>query len=679
MWISSSEASSLSLNKVQSKLNVDLTHGLSSLEVSRRRDIHGFNEVNVGKPDPLWKKYIDQFNNPFILLLLLSAFISVCMKQYDDAVCVTVAIIIVVTVGFIQEYRSEKTLEKMGSLLPPICSVLRDGVQQQLLARQLVPGDVVFLNVGDKVPADLRMFEVNELSIDESSFTGEPVAKRKQIGEINNSNSENYKSMDISDMKNIGFQGTLVTDGKGTGVVISTGENSQFGEIFKAMKAEEPPRSPLQKSMDMLGKQLTAISLGVIGLIMLFGCLLGQPIFSMFNVGVSLAVAAIPEGLPIVVTVTLAFGVMRMANRNSIIKRLPTCEALGCVDVICSDKTGTLTANDMVVKCDMTAGQILGDLQSDNENTKSNDTNDTDTDALLEISVLCNNAQVNSRKHSVAGREITDSRGFVYSGSATEKALLKFCVQRGMEKRRFEYHRVSEIPFSSDRKFMAVQCQSIKNPEAEKLYFVKGAIEEILAQCTSVLLCGKTMKLSQSQSNLILSTAQAFASKGLRVLGMARGFSPNSLEFVGLLGLHDPPREGVKESIALLKNSKVKVCMITGDAKETAAAIAESLGICDTKNLNEENLATFDSATNSSEGTELLLSGSQIDQMSDANLAQIADRVVAYYRTTPLHKLRIVKALQVNISCDESLSYSNLMKFKIMLIYVSRTHDFVVF
>ena len=276
MWISSSEASSLSLNKVQSKLNVDLTHGLSSLEVSRRRDIHGFNEVNVGKPDPLWKKYIDQFNNPFILLLLLSAFISVCMKQYDDAVCVTVAIIIVVTVGFIQEYRSEKTLEKMGSLLPPICSVLRDGVQQQLLARQLVPGDVVFLNVGDKVPADLRMFEVNELSIDESSFTGEPVAKRKQIGEINSSNSENYKSMDISDMKNIGFQGTLVTDGKGTGVVISTGENSQFGEIFKAMKAEEPPRSPLQKSMDILGKQLTAISLGVIGLIMLFGCLLGQ-------------------------------------------------------------------------------------------------------------------------------------------------------------------------------------------------------------------------------------------------------------------------------------------------------------------------------------------------------------------------------------------------------------------
>merc|ERR550532_2413287 len=206
-------------------------------------------------------------------------------------------------------------------------------------------------------------------------------------------------------MANIGFQGTLVTDGKGVGVVVSTGENSQFGEIFKAMKAEEPPRSPLQKSMDILGKQLTAISLVVIGLIMLIGWVLGQPILKMFNVGVSLAVAAIPEGLPIVVTVTLAFGVMRMANKNSVIKRLPTCEALGCVDVICSDKTGTLTANDMIVKCDRTAGQILGDFQSDNEifkNTVSGSLDDTDTEALLEISVVCNNAQIQSRKNSIA-------------------------------------------------------------------------------------------------------------------------------------------------------------------------------------------------------------------------------------------------------------------------------------
>merc|ERR550532_3766321 len=236
-------------------------------------------------------------------------------------------------------------------------------------------------------------------------------------------------------MANIGFQGTLVTDGKGVGVVVSTGENSQFGEIFKAMKAEEPPRSPLQKSMDILGKQLTAISLVVIGLIMLIGWVLGQPILKMFNVGVSLAVAAIPEGLPIVVTVTLAFGVMRMANKNSVIKRLPTCEALGCVDVICSDKTGTLTANDMVVRCHKTASEIIGSTYSDDETADN------------------------------VSRAIVSSDKKQYSGSATEKALLKYCIDMGLEQRRSEYEKLSEIPFSSDRKFMSVQCRDIKNPE----------------------------------------------------------------------------------------------------------------------------------------------------------------------------------------------------------------------
>ena len=648
MWISSGEASALPAQTVQSKLDVNFSQGLSSLEVSRRRDINGFNEVNVGTPDPLWKKYLDQFNNPFIILLLLSAFISVCMKQFDDAVCVTVAIVIVVTVGFVQEYRSEKTLEKMGALLPPICNVLRDGIRQQILARQLVPGDVVLLTVGDKIPADLRLFEVNELSVDESSFTGEPIAKRKHIGVVNSLNAENYKNLDISDMNNIGFQGTLVTDGKGMGVVISTGENSQFGEIFKAMKAEEPPRSPLQKSMDILGKQLTAISLCVIGLIMFIGWMVGKPILTMFNVGVSLAVAAIPEGLPIVVTVTLAFGVMRMAKRNSIIKRLPTCEALGCVDVICSDKTGTLTANDMVVKCDRTAAQMMGDLHSDDETSQKSSCgaiDEPDSTALLEIAALCNNAQVQSRKGSVTKIEGKDPKEYIYSGSATEKALLKFCVSRGFEMRRLDYERVSEVPFSSDRKYMVVQCKPIKSKENGNVYFVKGATEEVLGQCTSVLVRGFTQQISQTISNIISESVRALASKGLRVIAMARGNSSDTLEFVGIMGLHDPPREGVKESIALLKSSKVKVCMITGDAKETAAAVAESLGICQAKHLGEQSLVTSHSSTGYTD--ELLLSGAQVDQMSDDALAQVADRVFAYYRATPLHKLRIVKALQV--------------------------------
>ena len=237
--------------------------------------------------------------------LILFSRCSILMKQFDDAVSITVAIVIVVTVGFVQEYRSEKTLERMGALLPPTCRVLREGHVNHILARYLVPGDVVSLEIGDRVPADVRLIKVNELSVDESSFTGEPVSKDKIVSSVK---SHGHQKLHISDMSNVAFQGTLVTNGNGQGIVISTGENSQFGELFRMMREEETPRTPLQKSMDTLGKQLSIYSIGVIFMIMAIGCWQGREVMVMFNVGVSLAVAAIPEGLPIVVTVTLAFG-----------------------------------------------------------------------------------------------------------------------------------------------------------------------------------------------------------------------------------------------------------------------------------------------------------------------------------------------------------------------------------
>ena len=243
------------------------------------------------------------------------------MKQFDDAVSITVAIVIVVTVGFVQEYRSEKTLERMGALLPPTCRVLREGQVHNILARYLVPGDVISLEIGDRVPADVRLIKVNELSVDESSFTGEPVSKHKIVSTVK-APQHSLQKLHISDMSNVAFQGTLVTNGNGQGIVISTGENSQFGELFRMMREEETPRTPLQKSMDTLGKQLSIYSIGVIFMIMAIGCWQGREVLVMFNVGVSLAVAAIPEGLPIVVTVTLAFGKCRKSYSSKDEKKL---------------------------------------------------------------------------------------------------------------------------------------------------------------------------------------------------------------------------------------------------------------------------------------------------------------------------------------------------------------------
>lgn len=267
---------------------------------------------------------------------------SVLTKKYEDAISIAVAVLIVVTVAFIQEYRSEKSLEELTKLVPPECNCIREGKLQHLLARDLVPGDIVSLSIGDRVPADIRLTEVTDLLVDESSFTGEAEPSSKTDTPLTGEG-------DLTTLSNIVFMGTLVQCGKGQGVVIGTGEKSQFGEVFKMMQAEETPKTPLQKSMDKLGKQLTLFSFGIIGLIMFTGWLQGKHLLSMFTIGVSLAVAAIPEGLPIVVTVTLVLGVLRMARKRVIVKKLPIVETLGCCNVICSDKTGTLTANEMTV------------------------------------------------------------------------------------------------------------------------------------------------------------------------------------------------------------------------------------------------------------------------------------------------------------------------------------------
>ncbi|XP_066585292.1 calcium-transporting ATPase type 2C member 1 isoform X2 [Prorops nasuta] len=613
MWLTTAEAASLGSDEVAAKLHVDTRTGLRWQEADHRRRLVGFNELTVKEEEPTWKKYIEQFKNPLILLLLGSAFVSICMKQFDDAVSITVAIIIVVTVAFVQEYRSEKSLEELNKLVPPTCHCLREGQLETFLARNLVPGDIVYLNIGDRVPADIRIFEAIDLAIDESSFTGETEPAQKSTTPL-------LKTNGLTSKRNIAFMGTLVRCGNGKGIVVNTGAKSEFGEVFTMMQAEEAPKTPLQRSMDILGTQLSFYSFCIIGIIMLIGWIQGKALLEMFTISVSLAVAAIPEGLPIVVTVTLALGVMRMAKRKAIVKKLPTVETLGCVNVICSDKTGTITKNEMTATILITSEGYIADVTGAGYNDKGElrirkcenmELARAAISNMLEVGCVCNNAIIQND---------------TLLGQPTEGALIAVAMKYGMYGYSDKYLRLQEYPFSSEQKMMAVKCTPKYSEDRQETYFVKGAVEKILPQCTKYSANGQVYPLNQKKDQEFLTEAYEIGQQGLRVIGLARGSSLQDLIYVGLVGICDPPRPHVRESVTTLINSGVKVKMVTGDAKETAAAIANMIGL-DTMHTR-------------------LMSGDEIDLMSEHQLEQMINSVSVFYRVTPKHKLCIVKALQ---------------------------------
>ncbi|KAM4658233.1 calcium-transporting ATPase type 2C member 1 isoform 4-T9 [Amazona ochrocephala] len=580
--LSSKKASELPVDEVASILQANLQNGLKNCEVCHRRAFHGWNEFDISEDEPLWKKYISQFKNPLIMLLLASAVISVVMHQFDDAVSITVAILIVVTVAFVQEYRSEKSLEELSKLVPPECHCVREGRVEHTLARDLVPGDTVCLSVGDRVPADLRLFEAVDLSIDESSLTGETAPCSKSTAP-----QPAATNGDLTSRSNIAFMGTLVRCGKAKGIVIGTGENSEFGEVFKMMQAEEAPKTPLQKSMDLLGKQLSLYSFGIIGVIMLVGWLQGKHILDMFTIGVSLAVAAIPEGLPIVVTVTLALGVMRMVKKRAIVKKLPIVETLGCCNVICSDKTGTLTKNEMTVTHIFTSdGQHaevtgvgynrFGEVMLDGEVIHGY--NNPSISKIVEAGCVCNDALI---------------RNNTLMGKPTEGALIALAMK-----------------------------------DKPEVCFMKGAYEQVIRYCTSYNCKGQTLPLVQQQREKYQQEKTSMGSAGLRVLALASGPELGQLTFLGLVGIIDPPRTGVKEAVTTLITSGVAIKMVTGDSQETAVAIASRLGLY-SKNSQA-------------------ISGEEIDDLDIQQLSQITPKVAVFYRASPRHKLKIIKSLQNN-------------------------------
>ncbi|NWW04978.1 AT2C2 ATPase, partial [Oreocharis arfaki] len=597
-------------------LNVDLQTGLSELSVLQRRSKHGWNEFSVENTEPIWKKYLDQFKNPLILLLLASALVSVITKEYEDAASITMLSCNLAFFSLLvqKEYRSEKSLEELNKLVPPECNCLREGKLQHLLARELVPGDVIYLSVGDRVPADLRLIEVTDLLVDESSFTGEAEPCNKTDGVL-------LEAGDITTLSNVVFMGTLVRYGKGKGVVIGTGENSQFGEVFKMMQAEETPKTPLQKSMDRLGKQLTLFSFGIIGLIMLIGWLQGKRLLSMFTIGVSLAVAAIPEGLPIVVTVTLVLGVLRMAKKKVIVKKLPIVETLGCCNVICSDKTGTLTANEMTVTRLVASDGCQAEVSGVGYNGEGNvyllpskeilkEFSNISIGKLVEAGCVVNNAVI--RKNTVIGQP-------------TEGALLALAMKMELADIKDIYVRKKEIPFSSEQKWMAVKC-TLKNQDQGDIYFMKGAFEEVIQYCTLYNSGGISLALTPQQKALYQQEEKRMGSSGLRVLALASGPELGKLTFLGLVGIIDPPRAGVREAVQVLFESGVSVKMVTGDALETAVAIGQNIGLCN--------------------GKLKAMSGEELDQLAEAELSSTVQNVSIFFRTSPKHKLKIIKALQ---------------------------------
>lgn len=632
-----------SVDETINALGTDGKNGLSDMnDIQSRQDEYGENECKSDDDDePLIVQFLKTFTeDPLILLLIASAVVSFLMGNTDDAVSITMAIVIVVTVGFVQEYRSEKTLEALNELVPMECHLIRNGNSNaNILASTLVPGDLVVLRTGDKVPADIRVIESVNLHINESSLTGETTPVLKNPDAVKSKGN----TIPIAERSNIAFMGTLVTDGSAKGIVVGTGKNTMFGKVFEMMNAIKKPKTPLQQAMDKLGKDLSYFSFILIGVICLIGVIQGRSWLTMFQISVSLAVAAIPEGLPIIVTVTLALGVLRMANKKAIVKRLPSVETLGSVNVICSDKTGTLTMNMMKVTKLWTLGSMQNETHAmDIENKRqthgiyndfiktlnSSDGADkkkfSDIYKLLECGNLCNTA-------------IYSNEQYKYIGNPTEIAIMDLLKEFGMQDKRndIKYGKKYELPFNSSRKYMAI---SLENDEM----FVKGALEKVLANSKYYLSAtGKKEKLTNELKTKIQATEKTLAGEGLRIIATATGTlnkndtlksddDVNELTFLGLIGMKDPPRPHVAESIEHLLEGQVHIIMITGDSPTTALSIAGQIGIPLDLTNPENNMIT----------------GDKLDHMNEDELADVIDRVNVFARATPNHKLMIVKALQ---------------------------------
>lgn len=640
---------SLAASEVTRALKSDMNQGLSQDEAERRLSKSGANQLAASKRKPLYAVLLDQFKDFMVLILFVATLISYFLGEYLDAITIIAIIFINGVLGFIQEARAERSLQALKDLASPMARVIRGGQLFMIPASRLVPGDLVVLEAGDRVPADLRLFAANRLEIEESALTGESVPVAKTAKPLDVSSAD---AVPLGDQKNLAFMGTMVTGGTGQGLVVSTGMATEIGKIAHLMNEAEIAQTPLQIRLEQMGKILVVVAVLLTAVVIGAGVWHGHDLFTMFLAGVSLAVAAIPEGLPAIVTVALALGVQRMIKRNAIVRKLPSVETLGCASVICSDKTGTLTQNKMTVthiwhgdnmyEVGGSGYEPLGAFTLQGKQIAPD--RDQVMAKLLHIAQSCNNAQLTyeeEKARRLLGMGKTVKRWQVI-GDPTEGALkvlaakgLGFEAERGKGSK--QGVRVEELPFDSERKMMSVVEQM---GDGSYQLLTKGAAESLLSRCSHIMWNGQVQPLSATMRHRILDQTEKMASQALRVLGFAykplQGYrsgqsaelKESDLIFVGLAGMIDPPREEVREAINLCHQAGIKTVMITGDHRITAEAIARQIGLL--------------------RGYAEIMEGRELDRLTDEELAERAERVAVYARVSPEHKLRIVKALRSN-------------------------------
>ncbi len=600
---------SLSIKKTLEELNSNIS-GLKERETKNRLARFGYNELERYKKISPLQTFFSQFKNLLVIILFFATFLSLFVGEIVDAILILIFILILVIIGFVQEYKAEKALESLRKLTAPKATVIRNGKGIEVDAREVVPGDIVLLQTGDRIPADARLIEAISLEIDESMLTGESVPAKKSVEVLE-------RAVFLQERSNMAFMGTVITNGRGKAVVTDTGMHTEMGKIAKIMQVEER-ETPLKTKLNQLSKHLVIVVAAISAVIFLVGIYRGEQITQMFLATAALAVSAIPEALPLIVTVTLAIGVHQMVKKNSIIRKLPAVETLGSATIIACDKTGTLTKNEMTVQEIYTDKliEISGTGYKPEGkfyigNKEIDITKNEKVLLLLKAGSLCNNARL---ENDIFGN-------WWVVGSPTEGALLTLAEKVGLKKLKHKYPLVAEIPFDSKRKLMTTI-----NKENGNVAYVKGAPEVVLKLC----------KLDEGGKRKILKINEDMTSRGLRLLALAykklpsdlKEFSSKNVErnlnFIGLVGMMDPVREEAKQSVMVAKQAGIRTIIITGDHKLTTLHVTRQLGLSEDK----------------------ALTGDELDKLSDEKLEKIVEDVNVYARTSPEHKLRIVKALQ---------------------------------